>query len=281
LRHGWLGGCCKIMAIGAGLLASQAQADLLNNINQLRHRDCGRASKQLPQLRRSAGLDAVALQWSKGGRLTEALARTRYPTSRSASMQVQHTREDVKITQLLRENYCSILTEPVYSEIGLYRHTDHVWIVVAARLVLPTSSDAATVQQRVLELVNAARGQARNCGATAFAAAPALRRSQALTDAASMHAQDMARHSHFQHQGTDGSSPAQRATRAGYRWSLVAENIASGIATAEGVVSGWLDSPGHCASIMHPEFTEMGVAYSTDLNSQHRIYWSQVFAVPR
>ena len=277
----WLMHCCTILASSGWLFASQARAELLNNINQLRQRDCAQGSKKLSQLRRSTGLDAVALEWSKGGRLAEALSRTQYPTGRSASMQVAHTSQDAKITQLLRENYCSILTEPVYTEIGLYRRTDHVWIVVAARMVLPESSDAPAIQQRVLQLVNEARGQARNCGSKSFAAAASLRASTPLNNAALMHAQDMAENGHFQHQGTDGSTPAQRATRAGYRWAIVAENIAAGIVSAEDVVKGWVESPGHCANIMRPELTEMGVAYVTVPNNKNRIYWSQVLALPR
>jgi len=273
---------CKILAAAAWwLFAAHAHADLVDNLNQLRHRDCTQGSKDLPRLRPSAGLDAVALEWSKGGRLAEALGRTQYRTNKSSSMQVANTVRDVEVTQMLRDNYCSILTEPSYSEVGLFRRKDHVWIVVAAPLTLPGSADAATIQHRLLELVNQARSQARNCGANAFNAAPPLRASTPLTNAATAHAQDMARHNHFQHQGTDGSSPGERATRAGYRWSTVAENIAAGITTAEAVVKGWVESPGHCANIMGPQFTEMGVAYVTDLNSRDRIYWAQEFGRPR
>jgi uncharacterized protein YkwD len=277
----WIAWCCTMLAIAGACRVTAVHADLLDNLNQLRHRDCAQASQDLPRLRRSTELDAVALEWSKGGRLAEALSRKQYATNRSASMQVSNTTKDVKITQLLRENYCHLLTEPVFSAVGLYRRSDHVWIVIAAPIVLPTSSDAAAVQSRVLELVNEARSQARTCGDEAFPAAKQLRASTALAAAALAHAQDMAQHSHFQHRGTDGSMPGDRATRAGYRWSSVAENIASGITTAEDVVKGWLDSPGHCANIMRPQFTEMGVAYFTDLSSKHRIYWAQVFGVPR
>jgi uncharacterized protein YkwD len=80
----------------------------------------------------------------------------------------------------------------------------------------------------------------------------------------------------------DGSTPADRATRAGYPWRLVGENIASGNRTPQEAVQAWLDSPGHCANLMNPGFTEMGAAYAIDPHSENQTpYWTQVFARPR
>jgi len=53
-----------------------------------------------------------------------------------------------------------------------------------------------------------------------------------------------------------GSAPLE------YQEKLVGENIAYGPKTADEVVQGWLDSPGHCANIMDPRFAEMGIAYA-------------------
>jgi uncharacterized protein YkwD len=47
-------------------------------------------------------------------------------------------------------------------------------------------------------------------------------------------------------------------------------------------VAGWLSSPGHCANLMNPRYTEMGAAYG--LNSARKStypYWTQVFGAPR
>jgi uncharacterized protein YkwD len=46
-------------------------------------------------------------------------------------------------------------------------------------------------------------------------------------------------------------------------------------------VKEWLESPGHCANIMGPQFTEMGVAVVGTPQSDLRIVWAQVFAAPR
>ena len=102
-----------------------------------------------------------------------------------------------------------------------------------------------------------------------------------LTQAALAQAQDMSAHEHFEHEGTDGSTPAQRVSRTGYQWLNVGENIAAGAATADEVVTGWLDSPGHCKNIMTAAYTEMGIAYAADPKTKAGIYWSQVFGRPR
>ena len=105
--------------------------------------------------------------------------------------------------------------------------------------------------------------------------------SETLNRAAAAHARDMADRSRLDHTGSDGSSPAERATRAGYTWRFVGENIASGQATPEQVVEEWIGSSHHCANLMSADFTEMGVGFAADSTSAGGIYWAQVFAAPR
>ena len=82
------------------------------------------------------------------------------------------------------------------------------------------------------------------------------------------------------HNGHDGSSPAERVTRSGYRWRLVGENLAVGITTPEEVVSGWIGSPHHCENLMSPGFSQMAVAFAVNSASRGGIFWTQVFAAP-
>jgi uncharacterized protein YkwD len=58
----------------------------------------------------------------------------------------------------------------------------------------------------------------------------------------------------------------------------VAENIARGVETAETVVKGWMNSAGHRANILNPNFTEMGVdrVFYSD-SSGEQCYWVQLF----
>ena len=134
----------------------------------------------------------------------------------------------------------------------------------------------ATVRARVVELVNAARSNARRCGSERFAAAPSLNVSQQLTEAAAGHARDMARKKFFEHRGSDGSQPKDRVLRAGYQPRLTGENIAYGSESAEEVVAGWLASPGHCENIMDSRFKDIGIGLVIG-RKRGQIYWVQTF----
>ena len=135
------------------------------------------------------------------------------------------------------------------------------------------------VRERVVELVNAARGESRRCGNERYAAAPPLRFSRQLNDAAEEHARDMARKKFFDHRGADGSQPKDRVLRAGYQSRLTGENIALGPESAEEAVAGWLASPGHCANIMDARFQDIGVSLATG-RKRGQIYWVQTFGAP-
>ena len=74
--------------------------------------------------------------------------------------------------------------------------------------------------------------------------------------------------------------PGDRAELAGYAGSLVGENIAAALPTARKVLEGWLASPGHCANLMNPAYTELGAAYAVDPQSDAAIYWTAMFGAP-
>lgn len=265
-----------LLAICA-LFSSQAAASLSDDINALRGKGCAGRPGVKAKLQSSKDLDAVAREWSRGGRLRDALARADYRAVSSASMHVEGAPNDAALLKVLKDNYCDTITDATYTTIGMYRGRQEVHIVVAQPFSAPSARDAPAISNRILTLVNSARAKPRKCGRTAFPAAPALILSSTLGNAALTHARDMAAHEFLEHKGSDGSTPAERATRAGYQWRNIAENIAAGATTAESVMQGWLESPGHCANIMSPQYTEMGVSYVTDPDSQAGIYWAQVF----
>lgn len=105
-----------------------------------------------------------------------------------------------------------------------------------------------------------------------------------LSSAAQSHSQNMALQDYFEHTSPTGSTPGQRATAAGYRWSRVAENIGAGYTSAESVVQGWINSPGHRANLLDARVREIGVGYfflANDTGSENwNHYWTQVFAAP-
>ncbi len=144
----------------------------------------------------------------------------------------------------------------------------------------PAAGDPGSVGARVFALVNEARAVARRCGWKRFGAAPPLARSEALDQAAIAHARDMASRGRMEHAGSDGSTPGDRATRAGYRWRTVGENVATGQRSPEEVVASWLESPRHCTNLMDPAFTEMGIGFAADSGNGSATYWAQVLGTP-
>jgi uncharacterized protein YkwD len=90
----------------------------------------------------------------------------------------------------------------------------------------------------------------------------------------------MANGNFFDHQDPDGRTPGDRAELAGYSGQRVGENIAAGLVTATRVIDGWLASPGPCANLMSPQFSELGGAYATDPKSDAGIYWTALFGAP-
>lgn len=262
------------------LAGPASAASLAEDINELRRQGCEGRSVAAP-LQASTELDAVARQWARGGRLKDALATTGYRAKNSASMRIEGAKSQAALLQALASNYCKTLTDPTFTTIGISQRPGHAHIVVALPVVPPALQDASSIGKEVLERVNAARSVPRKCGRTSFAAVPPLTTSAMLNRAALTHAQDMATRNFFEHEGSDGSTASARVSRTGYQWRSVGENIAAGPTTAEQVVGGWLDSPGHCANIMNGTFTEMGIAFATNAKSDAGIYWAQVFATPR
>jgi uncharacterized protein YkwD len=239
---------------------------------------CGNLSGPLPPLDSPPPLSRVRL--GTGAFIELALERAGYPVEHASAVFITGAADASAAMAVLRDKYCRQMLSPQFTAMGAIRDGDS-WQILFAEplrpipLPEPAESSAAT-----LAAVNAARAAPRLCGERLFAPAPPLTLNPALTQAALAHSRDMAALHYFSHQARDGSYVAERALRAGYAWRVVGENIASGVNTAGDAVAGWLESPGHCANIMNPAFTEMGVAYS--LNTGRRLmYWTQVFGAPR
>jgi len=209
----------------------------------------------------------------------DAIKHAGFPVVRSLQMHVIGPTDDGSIRELIQSRYCGNLKEP-FTDLGIFRKDEETWIVLAVRVEQPAREDAAAVAARVLELVNDAREEPRQCGRRRFAAARPLTLSTKLTEAAAHQAQDMASHHTLDHRGSDGGEPGERLSKTGYRWQAMGENIAAGQPNADAVVADWLESPEHCTNIMEARFTEMGVAFEPTPSEQPAIYWAQVFATP-
>lgn len=132
------------------------------------------------------------------------------------------------------------------------------------------------LRETMLSEVNAARAKGRSCGARRLPPATPLAWNDALTSAAASHSADMARRDYFGHTSPEGKRVGTRVTAQGYRWRLVGENIAGGDRSVEIVMRGWMDSPGHCANIMNPEFSDIGAACVERPGTTWGTYWTMV-----
>lgn len=234
-----------------------------------------------PALRDQPRLRDAAARLARGSALKPALDASGYRAQRSFEWRLTGYPSPQAVTQYLVRSQCGSLRDPALADAGVVRNGRNYWIVAAVPFAPPPQADAAGVASRVLALVNQARSQPRRCGTESFDAAGPLTLDPALTRAAATQAGAMAAGSFLEHQGRDGSTPADRATRAGYDWRSIGENIAMGQTTPERVVQDWLKSPEHCANIMAPVFQHMGVAFAVRPSSEGGIYWAQTFGRTR
>ena len=117
-------------------------------------------------------------------------------------------------------------------------------------------------EEEVLRLTNEWRAKGANCDTQGqFGPANPLTMNAMLRCSARLHSQDMGEQGYFDHTNLAGQSPFDRMAEAGYQGFTMGENIAKGQQTPQEVVDGWIDSDGHCANIMNPSFTEIGVGY--------------------
>jgi uncharacterized protein YkwD len=261
-----------------------ARADeLANLINAWRAApgDCdGRPAASVGPLAVEPALSRIRI--GPGTFLESALRDAGYEAAHAEAITVSGPPDARGAMEVIGQKYCRTLRTAAFAAIGT-AHVGNDWqIVLAQPVVIPPLPDWPDAGQDILALVNAARARPRTCGTQAFDAAGPLKWNPLLGQAALVHSTDMAQKHYFNHKQPDGSLPADRATNAGYRWLRVGENIASGQRTVEDTVASWLDSPGHCANIMNPAFTEMGAAYAINPQNRNRTaYWTQVFGTPR
>lgn len=270
--------CLLLLAVCFDVAAS----DLYTAINRLRNGEGGCDAKQLPPLTPQPVLERVAGNLARGRALDKSLKVAGYRATRAKAMNFSGKGIGRQVTGMLeRPGYCEKWQDAAMTEIGIFQDARQVWIVLAAPFAPLAGMDEESAGQRVLDLINQARGSRQNCGNQVFNATRPLRWNGALAEAARAHSADMARFNFLSHEGRDGSTAAQRVERAGYRYRAMGENIAGGQTRPEDAVAGWINSPGHCATLMNPAFTEMGLALAVDRRSRMGVYWTLEFGSPR
>lgn len=251
-------------------------------VNEIRARGCPQGAGGVAAVASVPKLNDAARINASGTPLADSLRQVGYRAAKSTSIFVRGTgRYDDALARVLRHRFCGDVLDADYREFGTSRQGKDVMVVFARPFVAPSPARADAISEQMLKLVNEARAQPRTCGSENFAAVPPLRLSTQLAHVALIHARDMAQRGHMSHEGSDGSNVAQRATRIGYQWRAVAENVAMGQETPDEALASWISSPGHCVNVMSPKYTEMGVAFADNPESRAGTYWAQVFGLPR
>jgi uncharacterized protein YkwD len=263
------------------LIASPAHASaerqLVEAINDYRahpQRCERRPAQRLPPLALNSNL---ALPIGYGGGLRDRLKANGYQAVTVRTIRVVGAQDAEEAFDLMQSDHCAALLDSQYADIGVSRSRGE-WQVVLARPVLDRQmSDTRSVSKDLLAQVNAARSKPRLCGRQRFAAARPLAWNASLGAAAQGHSKAMAYGNFFAHQDPDGDNAADRARAAGFRGRQIGENIAAGQGSPSKAMAGWLASPGHCANLMNPMFTQVGAGYATDARSDEGVYWTMLF----
>jgi len=146
--------------------------------------------------------------------------------------------------------------------------------------------NASAEEQEVFNLTNQER---QNAGVSE------LSWCDALAALARAHSHDMCKRDFFDHVNPEGEDPSARG-RAGHAgeftfdpcvpspYSGVAENIAYGYQSAQQVMQGWMNSPGHRANILNSNYTHIGVGNCGAEMQGHTgcgTHWTQNFGIRR
>lgn len=266
------------------LLASPAHASgerqLVEVINDYRadpDRCAGRAVKPLRPLSLKSNL---ALPVGYGGGLRNALKAKGYQAVTVRTIRLVGAQDADEAFDMLESDYCGALLDTQFADIGVTRARSEWQIVLAQPVLDGRVGDSREAGKALLAAVNAARARPRLCGRQRFAATRPLTWNAALGAAAQGHSKAMAYGNYFAHRDPDGDMPLDRAKAAGYRGRQIGENIAAGQGSPNKAMASWLASPGHCANLMNPMFTQVGAAYAADSRSDEGVYWTMLFGAP-
>lgn len=133
---------------------------------------------------------------------------------------------------------------------------------------LPTAhqineAEAQQIPVRVLQQINTLRGNI---------ALPPLALNPQLSAAALAHARDMSAQNRAWHWGSDGSSPLDRARRAGYFGPVIGENISETYENDIQTLTAWMAARDTRDVIMDPAATNLGFAWYQE--SSGKVWWT-------
>ena len=126
-------------------------------------------------------------------------------------------------------------------------------------------ADAPRIQFRMLDSVNALR---RGSGLRP------VKLNASLIAAAATHSRDMSAQNRPWHFGSDGSSPAVRAWNAGYRQTMLGENISETFETEIETLVVWMNEAAARSVILNPRAEHLGFQWHQDRSG--KIWWTLI-----
>lgn len=87
-----------------------------------------------------------------------------------------------------------------------------------------------------------------------------------LAASSNLKADDMAKGQYFSHNSPSGVTPWQWFSRAGYTYRYAGENLAVDFSDSASIETAWMNSPGHRANILNPNYTEIGISLATGIH---------------
>lgn len=133
-----------------------------------------------------------------------------------------------------------------------------------------TFAQADLWRNEVLELVNQERERE---------GLSPVRRNATLEAQAEQYACEMIHYNFFAHDNpVTGSTLRDRNRDFGYPFLRIGENLAAGQRSPEEVMNGWMNSPGHRANILNPDFIDLGIGIRS--GGSYGYYWVQEFGSP-
>jgi uncharacterized YkwD family protein len=125
----------------------------------------------------------------------------------------------------------------------------------------PSALSPSSFEEQVVKLVNAERAKQ--------GLSPLTHRAD-VKNVAEKKAQDMINSNYFSHTSPNYGSPFDMLKTFGISYQSAGENIAKGQKTPEEVMNAWMNSPGHRANILKPEYDSIGVGF-------YQSAWVQMF----
>lgn len=180
------------------------------------------------------------------------------------ALRSRNTRSTPMRSPLCGRNLRILLTLLLVLEVGIFVYPTLTYVYnTQVATVLPGMLAALTNEERVRQSL------------------PELRVSKALSEAATLKAQDMAEKGYFAHVSPDGKEPWYWLEQVAYEYDYAGENLAMNFTDSKDVTAAWMNSPTHRANIVKAAYTEVGTGVAHGIYAgKETIFVAQVYAHP-